>query len=121
VATDVPDEAPVTATLPDPVHYAAKDLDVYPQPLNRVAPAYPDTARESQVAGFVTLLVSIDETGRVTDASVVDAIPDGVFELAAQQALAHATFYPAQKNGHAVRSRILIKVEFDPAPENAAR
>jgi protein TonB len=45
----------------------------------------------------------------------VDATPDGVFEQAAQQALAEAIFYPAQKEGRSVRSRILVKVEFDPS------
>jgi outer membrane biosynthesis protein TonB len=46
---------------------------------------------------------------------VTDAAPGGVFEQVAQQALANAAFYPAQKEGRTVRSRILIKVEFDPA------
>jgi protein TonB len=69
----------------------------------------------------VTLLVMIDEAGRVEGTSVVDAVPDGVFEQAAQQALANAAFYPAQKDGRTVRSRILIKVEFDPAAADTAQ
>ena len=77
-------------------------------------PVYPEMARDSKVAGFVTLLVLIDETGGVVDTSVMDAMPQGVFEQAAQQALANAAFYPAQKDGRMVRSRVLIKVEFDP-------
>lgn len=71
-------------------------------------------ARDSKVAGSVTLLVLIDEAGRVVGTSVMDATLDGVFEQAAQQALANAAFYPAQKDGRMVRSRVLIKVEFDP-------
>ncbi len=62
----------------------------------------------------MTLLVLIDEAGRVVGTSVTDAAPDGVFEQAAQQAVENAVFYPAQKDGRTVRSRILIKVEFDP-------
>ena len=102
------------STIPDLVHYPAKDLDVYPQALTRITPEYPQAARDAQVTGSVTLLVSIDETGRVIGISVMDAAPDGVFEQAAQQAVENTPFYPAQKDGRTVRSRILIKVEFDP-------
>ena len=105
----------VTApNIPDPVHYSAKDLDVYPQAAKRIAPLYPEMAHNAKVAGSVTLLVLIDEAGRVVDTSVTDATPEGVFEQAAQQALANAAFYPAQKEGRLVRSRVLIKIEFDP-------
>jgi len=109
------------ATIPDLVHYPAKDLDIYPQAFRPIAPFYPETARDAQVAGSVTLLVLIDEVGRVIGTSVMDAVPDGVFEEAAQQALANAAFYPARKDGRPVRSRILIKVEFDPGLAGAAR
>ena len=109
------------ATIPDPVHYPATDLDIYPQALGRITPEYPQTARDARVAGSVTLLVLIDEVGKVVDTSVMDAAPGGVFEEAAQQALANAAFYPAQKDGRSVRSRVLIKVEFDPGLAGAAQ
>ena len=102
------------ANIPDPVHYPAKDLDIYPQASKRITAVYPEVARDSKVAGSVMLLVLIDEAGRVVGTSVMDATPDGLFEKAAQQALANAAFYPAQKDGRMVRSRVLIKVEFDP-------
>src|SRR4051812_121276 len=98
----------------DPTHYPANALDVYPRALRTIAPAYPIGALETQTAGFVTLLVLIDEVGRVMVSTVVDATPEGVFEQAAQQALAQAVFYPAQKEGRSVRSQIQVKVEFDP-------
>ena len=113
--------APAIPTIPDPIHYPARDLDIYPHALNPIRPVYPHAAREAQVAGSVTLLVSIDEAGRVLSTSVVDAEPGGVFEQAAQQALADSTFYPAQKNGRTVRSRIVVKLEFDPAVADAAQ
>ena len=104
-----------TPSLPDPVHYAARDLDVYPQPLNRIEPVYPQTALAGEIGGWVTLLLLIDESGRVTDASVVDAFPPDVFEESALRALAATVYSPAQKNGRAVRSRILVKLDYDPA------
>jgi len=103
-----------TAGFPDPVHYAARDLDVYPQPLNRIEPAYPQTALAGEIGGSVTLLLLIDESGRVTNASVVDAFPPDVFDESALRALAATAYSPAQKNGRVVRSRILVKVDYDP-------
>jgi TonB family protein len=112
-AAPSPSEAEMNA-LPDLVHYEARDLDIYPRSLRPISPAYPASARDAQVAGSVTLLVLIDEGGRVVSASVVDAEPGGVFDQAAQEAVAATAFYPAQRNGRTVRSQTLIKVEFDP-------
>ena len=110
-----PEPEAAIASLPDPVHYAARDLDVYPQPLNRIEPDYPQTALAGEIGGSVTLLMLIDESGRVTDVSVVDASPQDVFEDSALRALAATTYSPAQKGGRAVRSRILVKIDYDPA------
>jgi protein TonB len=106
--------APAATDFADPVPYAASELDVYPRALAPIVPDYPQAVREARVAGFVTLQVVIDEAGRVVDTSVVDAAPEGVFERVAQQTLANAAFYPAQKNGRTVRCRLLVRVEFDP-------
>jgi periplasmic protein TonB len=109
-----PRSEPEMVAIPDPVHYEARELDIYPRSLQPIAPTYPASARDAQVAGSVTLLVLIDEGGRVVSASVVDAEPGGVFDQAAQEAVTATAFYPAQRNGRTVRSQTLIKVEFDP-------
>ena len=110
-----PEPEASTVSLPDPVHYAARELDVYPQPLNRIEPTYPQSALTGEIGGSVTLLLLIDESGRVTDVSVVDASPQDVFDESALQALAATTYSPAQKGGRTVRSRILVKIDYDPA------
>ena len=110
-----------TANFPDPVHYAARDLDVYPQPLNRIEPDYPQTALAGEIGGSVTLLLLIDEFGRVTGVSVVDASPQDVFEESALRALAATAYSPAQRSGRAVRSRILVKINYDPIAAAATR
>lgn len=102
------------AAIPDFVHYEARELDIYPRPLRPISPTYPADARDGRVAGSVTLSVLIDEGGRVVSASVVDADPVGVFDQAAEEAVATTAFYPAQRNGRTVRSQMLVKVEFDP-------
>jgi len=111
----IPETEISTASLPDPVHYAARDLDVYPQPLNRIEPVYPQTALAGEIGGWVTLLLLIDESGRVTEVSVVDTSPQDVFEESALRALAATAYSPAQRDGRAVRSRILVKVDYVPA------
>jgi protein TonB len=62
----------------------------------------------------VTLRVTIDAGGRVVEASVVDAAPEGVFEQVAQQKMAETAFFPAQRNGRSVRCRVLVRIDFDP-------
>ena len=112
-----PDAALQVAGLPqapDPVHYAVKDLDVFPQLQAALHPGYPETALQEKIPGNVTLLVLVDEAGRVTSVSVVDAAPQGVFDDSARQALYSAAFMPAQREGRTVRSRILINVSYDP-------
>jgi protein TonB len=98
--------------LVDPAWYEAKDLDSYPQPLAPVQPIYPVSA--SDISGAVTLLLQIDEFGAVSQLSVVTAEPAGYFEEAAARAFQLAQFVPAQREGHPVRSRIVIKVRFAP-------
>ena len=114
-ADPAPEPEVEIASLPDPVHYAAKELDVYPQPLIRIEPVYPPAALAGEMGGSVTLLILIDESGRVTDVSVVDASPQDVFEESARRAVAAGAYSPAQKDGRAVRSRILVRFDYDPA------
>jgi protein TonB len=45
---------------------------------------------------------------------VVQAAPAGYFEGAAVAAFETARFAPAQKDGRSVRSRVLVRVSFDP-------
>ena len=109
----------VTAALPpDPTFYPAAQLDRFPQELSRLKPAYPERADAAGVvSGEVTLLLLIDESGAVNDASVVEAKPEGYFEESALAwALERARFTPAQRNGRSVKSRVLVKVSYSPEP-----
>lgn len=104
----------VDVPLPaDPTYYAAKQLEVYPKPLRKVAPEYPEVAATAHLGGEVVLLLLIDETGAVVESSVVEANPPGHFEASALEAFSHARFSPARKNGRDVKSRVLIKVVYE--------
>lgn len=123
IAPSVPNPIPVSgeqSKLPaldipiveDPTYYPAKQLDVHPIALFPISPQYPQVATVDNVEGTVTLLLLIDESGTVRDVSVVDAKPEGYFEESAVNAFKNAHFSPAQKNGRNVKSRALIRVQY---------
>jgi protein TonB len=99
--------------LEDPTWYPAKQVDVHPTALYPIKPDYPDKGAEQGVEGNVVLLLLIDEAGTVKEATVMEANPEGVFEESALTAFNNARFAPAQKNGRAVKSRVLIRVSYE--------
>jgi len=104
--------------LADPVWYTAKDLDVYPRALTPVESIYPESAAD--VAGDVSLLLKIDEFGAVQEITVVKADPAGYFEDSAERAFKAARFSPAQRDGHPVRSQVVVKIRFAPQQQASA-
>jgi protein TonB len=96
----------------DPTYYPSKQLDVYPQPLDAIKLDYPESAASAKVDGRLLVLLLIDEFGMVNDASIVEAQPPGYFEDAALTVFRAARFSPAQKQGHAVKSRVLLQVKY---------
>lgn len=99
--------------MEDPTWYPAKQVDMHPVALNLIKPGYPEKGVELGVDGKVMLLLLIDETGVVKEVSVVEADPEGIFEESALAAFRSARFAPAQKNGRAVKSRVLIRVSYE--------
>jgi protein TonB len=99
--------------IEDPTWYPAKQVDVHPIALAQIKPDYPEQAAARGVEGSVVLLLLIDQAGAVKEASVVEANPEGVFDDSAQAAFRDARFAPAQKNGRAVKSRVLIRVTYE--------
>ncbi|BAN36340.1 hypothetical protein SCD_n02538 [Sulfuricella denitrificans skB26] len=95
--------------LEDPTWYPAKQVDVHPTALYEIKPVYP----EQGVEGYVVLLLLIDESGAVKEAEVMEANPEGIFEESALSSFREARFAPAQKNGRAVKSRVLIRVSYE--------
>ena len=111
-----PGEAAPLLEIPvsrDPTYYAVSLLDEYPRPLRPVEPRYPQQATSKGISGTVTLLLLIDEAGKLDEISVVQAKPEGIFDEAAIAAFRDMRFSPARKDGRAVRSRVRITVGFE--------
>lgn len=98
----------------DDTWYPARQLDVLPVALVEVEPAYPEAAAAASIGGEVTLLLHVDEMGRIRERSVVESDPPGVFDHAALAAFREVLFQPALRDGRRVRSRVLVTVSFNP-------
>ena len=98
--------------ISDPTYYPAGQVEVRPEALDEIRPVYPEAA--GNIGGVVILLLLIDETGAVREVTVEEANPPGVFEESAINAFKNARFSPAFKNSEWVRSRVLIRVRYEP-------
>lgn len=93
---------------PSPIYYTAHELDVYPtlrEPLNI-------NWAGSLEPGWLTVGLSLDETGVVEEISMLDASVDRGTEAVLREALRAARFTAALKDGRAVKSRIFVRVRF---------
>jgi TonB family protein len=81
-----------------------------PIPTTRVAPAYPDIARESGVDGTVLLYALVGCDGRVPDTRVKKSIP--MLDAAAKAAVIQWKFTPATRLGQPVACWIEVPVKF---------
>jgi protein TonB len=95
---------------PDANYYGARDLDRYPRPLAplQIDRTAGDGARE------VRLEILVDERGIVQDMTFAGPAAPARVEEALRAALTATRFLPAQKDGRAVKSRIVLSVNFDP-------
>ncbi len=105
---------------PDPTYYSARDLDVYPRP---AAPL--DLDRFSRgvtgdLAGRFRLALLIDEGGAVREIAIIEAEPPGPLKEELRSVLAATRFFPGQKDGRAVKSRVVLSVRLDPARAESA-
>lgn len=81
-----------------------------PEVLDRVLPAYPPMARKNGVQAMVVVRVLVDENGRVNEARVLRGHP--LLDDAVVEAVRAWRFRPAQRDGHAVAGRKLVKIPF---------
>jgi len=94
----------------DPSYYTARDLDRYPRLL---APLRINRAA-GDGAGEIRLEILIDERGIVQDMNFAGSAAPARVEEELRAVLVATRFLPAQKDGRAVKSRVMLSVSFDP-------
>lgn len=101
-------------SLPPPdLYFRAGDLDVRPQIRDRVIPVYPETA--VNLTGKVIVNVFISASGTVDEVAVVRAEPPGIFDESAISAFSTARFTPGMKGHNAVKSLLVLEVNYETA------
>jgi len=104
-------EAPELSFAPDTRYYPARDLDSYPWPL---APL--ELGRlAGERGGEVRLEMLIDERGIVQEVVFVQPTRSGQAEEELRAALAATHFMPSRKDGHAIKSRLMLRLDLAPA------
>ncbi|MDP3425871.1 MAG: energy transducer TonB [Humidesulfovibrio sp.] len=91
---------------------AGGSLDRLPRIIEKVKPLYPEHARRQHKTGIVTLKFLVDAEGRVHQPSVVEALPEGLFEESALAAVAKWRFAPAIRQGRPVPTWLILPVRF---------
>ncbi|MEI8254794.1 MAG: TonB-dependent receptor [Deltaproteobacteria bacterium] len=82
-----------------------------PRLLRFVSAEYPAAARDAGIQGSVVLQLTIDDTGRVNEATVSEGLGHGLDE-AAIAAARQFEFSPARQGGQPVRARIRYRYRF---------
>jgi protein TonB len=85
-------------------------VEELPEAVQRVAPVYPDLAREAGVDGTVLVQALVDKSGKVRDVKVQKSIP--MLDQAAIDAVKKWVFKPALSNNKPVAVWVAVPVKF---------
>jgi protein TonB len=77
---------------------------------HKETPKYPDLARRAGIEGRVTVMVTIDETGKVIDARILRSVP--MLDESAIAAAKLCTFKPAKQRDKFVKVKMSIPFDF---------
>ncbi len=111
VAIDVPQGPPVE--LGGGFIFDVGDLDQAPRAVVKGPPAYPFLARQREIEGFVQVRFLVDDRGQVSDVTVLDASPAGIFEQSVLQAVPTWRFEPGKIDGRPVASWVVTTIRFE--------
>lgn len=85
--------------------YLARELDQYPAPLSTLSL---NEITSADTVDSVRLWVSINQTGRVVDAVLIDAELPRAFAQSVREKILATRFTPARRDGRVVQSRVLL-------------
>lgn len=103
-------DGPYLGALAQGQGLAGFDTDVIP--VVRVAPTYPRNAKMAKIQGYVTMAVTINPDGTVSNAKVMESDPPRLFDQAALNAMKRWKFRPKIVNGAPVAQRAKQTIEF---------
>ena len=112
-----PGSAPASADqrpvgTPDPTYYKHSLLDERPYIVTKVEPVYPSGVPPT--GGKARIRLFINERGFIDEVKVVESTPVARFGPVAAESFKSAQFEPGKRAGNAVKSQVLIEVEFHP-------
>lgn len=93
--------------------FALSEVDSHPRLVRKVNPTYPFQAKRRGVEGKVIVRFLVDNQGRVSEFSVVQAEPEGVFEESALRAVRKWRFEPGEKDGKPVDTWVQVPIRFE--------
>lgn len=102
--------APVMVEVPDSA--LADRAAPVPLPDAVAQPSYPREALQNGVEGFVELLFTVSADGEVTEVTITEARPAGIFNQAVLDAILKWRFKPALENGEPVDQRVRHRFDF---------
>lgn len=94
-------------------NYQLAEVDQKPQLISRVQPIYPYSAKNREITGMVVLKFIVNTKGEVTNISVVEAKPKGIFEQSAISAVKKWAFKPGTYQGEPVRTWVTVPITFE--------
>jgi len=113
VARPAPTASCDGASLVDTAVYVPDSVSRAPAVIDAAPPVYPIDLRRAGISGRVMLEFIIGADGRVERASLRTVEAANIdFSTSATTAMSKARFTPACRNGHPVRVRVTMPVEF---------
>jgi len=104
-------------TRPEPAtqktRFSLGQVDSHPRLVHKVNPTYPFRAKRRGVEGKVIVRFLVDKQGRVSECSVVQAEPEGVFEESALKAVTKWRFKPGMKDKKPVSTWVQVPIRFE--------
>lgn len=93
------------------VYAQESKFDEPPMPTKTVPPVYPADLKKEGVGGMVTMSITVDEKGNVSNA-IVKKSTRPEFEQPAIDAVSKWKFEPAKKDGKPVQVQVVVPVKF---------
>ncbi len=94
------------------IGFEVGELDTPPIPLHRARPVYPFKARRKGIAGKVTVRFLVTATGMVDKASIIEAVPEKIFDQSVLDCIAKWRFKPGIFQGDPVATWVVLPISF---------